>query len=161
VTPGSIDACDRTASAGLYSDVFATWDVNGTNAMDLHLKAGSPYLGQATDGSDLGANVDLVNTMTVGVANPVSYPALSITTTSLPNGTNGTGYSQQVLSTAGASPYKVWTLIAGALPSGLSLARADGTVSGTPTATGTASFTVQVEDAGHQFATRALSLQVN
>jgi len=161
VTPGSIDACDRTASAGLYSDVFATWDVNGTNAMDLHLKAGTPYLGQATDGSDLGANVDLVNTMTVGVANPVNYPALSITTTSLPNGTNGTGYSQQVLSTAGASPYKVWTLIAGALPSGLSLARADGTVSGTPTATGTASFTVQVEDAGHQFATRALSLQVN
>jgi len=98
--------------------------------------------------------------MTVGVANPVSYPALSITTTSLPTERTGRGITAGTVHRS-ASPYKVWTLIAGALPSGLSLARADGTVSGTPTATGTASFTVQVEDAGHQFATRALSLQVN
>jgi hypothetical protein len=161
VTAGSVDACDRTTSAGLYSDVFAAWDVNGTNAMDLHLKAGSPYVGQATDGGNLGANVDLVNSMTTGVANTVSYAALSITTTSLPNGTNGAAYSQQVLATAGASPYKVWAVSAGALPTGLSLARADGTISGTATATGTFSFTVQVEDAGHQFATKALSIQVN
>jgi len=102
-----------------------------------------------------------VNTMTAGVANAVTYPALSITTTSLPNGTNGTPYSQQVLATAGASPYKVWALIAGTLPAGLTLARADGTISGTPTAAGISSFTVQVEDAGHQFATTALSIQIN
>jgi hypothetical protein len=161
VAAGSIDACDRTSSAGLYSDVFATWDVNGSNALDLHLKAGSPYVGQATDGGNLGANVDLVNTMTAGVASPVTYPALSITTTSLPNGTNGTAYSQQVVATAGASPYKLWILTAGALPAGLTLAKADGTISGTPMAAGTSSFAVQVEDAGHQFATKALSIQVN
>lgn len=161
VTAGSIDACDRATSAGLYTDIFTTWDVNGTNAMDLHLKAGSPYIGQATDGGNLGANVDLVNTMTAGVANAVSYAALSITTTSLPNGTNGTAYSQQVIATAGASPYKLWAVSAGALPTGLSLAKADGTVSGTSTATGNFNFTVQVEDAGHQFATRTLSIQVN
>jgi len=161
VTAGSIDACDRTASSGLYSDVFTTWDVNGTNAMDLHLKPGSPYTGQATDGGNLGANVDLVNTMTSGVAMPVSYAALSISTTSLPSGTNGTAYLQQVVATTGASPYKVWSVSAGALPAGLSLAKADGTISGTPTATGTFGFTVQVEDAGHQFATKALSIQVN
>jgi hypothetical protein len=161
VTAGSLDSCDRATSAGLYSDVFTAWDVNGTNAMDLHLKTGSPYAGQATDGGNLGANVDLVNTMTSGVASGVSYPALSVTTVNLPSGTNGVAYSQQVLSTAGASPYKVWTVVAGALPTGLSLAKADGTAAGTPTAAGNFSFTVQVEDAGHQFATKALSIQVN
>ena len=161
VTSGSIDACDRAASAGLYSDVFTTWDVNGTNAMDLHLKSSSPYAGQATDGGNLGANVNLVNTMTAGVATNVSFAALSITTTTLPNGASGTGYSQQVQATAAASPYKVWTVIAGALPAGLSLSKGDGTISGTPSATGTSSFTVQVEDAAHQFATKALSIQVN
>ena len=161
VTAGSVDACDRTTSAARYSDIFTTWDVNGTNAMDLHLKTSSPYLGQATDGGNLGANVDLVNTMTAGVASSVTYSTLSITTTTLPNGTNGSAYSQQVQASAGASPYKVWTVASGTLPAGLSLAGANGTIAGTPTAAGTFSFTVQVEDAGHQFATKALSLQVN
>jgi len=54
----------------------------------------------------------------------------------------------------------VWTVVAGSLPTGLSLARADGTISGTPTAAGTSSVTVQVEDAGHQFATTALTIIV-
>jgi hypothetical protein len=161
VTTGSIDACDRTTSASLYSDIFATWDVNGSNATDLHLKANSPYSGQATDGGNLGANIDLVNSMTAGVANTVSFPALTITTATLPNGTNGVAYSQQILSTVGASPYKIWALSSGALPTGLALSKANGTVSGTPTASGTFAFTVQVEDAGHQFATQALSIQIN
>jgi len=161
VTTGSIDACDRATSAGLYADVFTSWNANGTNAMDLHLKTGSPYLGQASDGGNLGANEDLINTMTTGVASTVSFSTLTITTASLPNGTNGAQYAQQVAATAGASPYKVWTVSAGALPGGLGLTAGDGTISGAPTATGTFSFTMQVEDAGHQFATKALSIQVN
>ena len=49
---------------------------------------------------------------------------------------------------------------AGTLPAGISLS-ADGNLSGTPTATGTASFTVQVTDANAQTATQATSITIS
>ena len=162
VTSGSVDACDR-AVAG-YGDIFANYDPNGGSTTDLSLPAGSPYRGQASDGGNLGADVTGVLQRTQGVAAPTNFAALSITTTSLPSGINGTAYSQQVQSTAGASPFKLWTLVSGTMPAGLSLAVADGTISGTPTATCSAAactFLVQVQDGGHQVFTRTFSIAVN
>ena len=49
---------------------------------------------------------------------------------------------------------------AGSPPAGISLS-ADGNLSGTPTATGTASFTVQVTDANGQTATQATSISIS
>jgi hypothetical protein len=73
-----------------------------------------------------------------------AVPALSITTTSLPGGTDGVAYpATQLNATGGVSPYS-WAYISG-LPNGLSLSTA-GVLSGTPTASGTFSMTVQVYD---------------
>jgi len=69
----------------------------------------------------------------------------TITTTSLPNGTVGTAYNQTLQAT-GDKPI-TWTVSAGSLPGGLSLATTTGTISGTPTASGTFSFTVQAANA--------------
>ena len=68
----------------------------------------------------------------------------SITTLSLPLGIVGSAYSQGVAAASGTPPYS-WSLTAGALPAGLSLA-SGGTISGTPVATGTSNFAIQLTD---------------
>jgi hypothetical protein len=85
---------------------------------------------------------------------------LSVTTTSLANGTVGTAYSQALAATGGTTPY-TWSVLSGALPAGLTLNASTGAISGTPTASGTSSFTVQARDAAQTTATRQLSLLVN
>ena len=73
---------------------------------------------------------------------------LSITTSSpLPSGVPGTAYSAPPLvATGGTTPYN-WSISSGSLPGGLTLAPTTGAISGTPTTTGTFTFTVQVTDA--------------
>jgi Leucine-rich repeat (LRR) protein/fibronectin type 3 domain-containing protein len=67
----------------------------------------------------------------------------SITTSSLPDGGVGVPYSQ-TLASDGTAPI-TWTVIAGALPVGLSL-NTNGVISGTPSVTGTFAFTVQAHN---------------
>jgi hypothetical protein len=83
---------------------------------------------------------------------------VSVTTTSLPNGTIGASYSQTLQAAGGQSPY-TWTLVQGSLPTGLSLP-AGGTISGVPTTNGAFSFTVQVADSAQRVATKALSITI-
>lgn len=82
-----------------------------------------------------------------------------ITTTSLPDATQGVAYSQTLSATGGRPPYS-WSLTAGSLPTGLSLNSSTGVISGTPTATGTSSFTVKVTDANTLSDTQPLSITV-
>ena len=69
--------------------------------------------------------------------------APTITTDTLPDGKVGEAYSQ-TLTANGTTPIK-WS-ISGALPDGLSLNKDTGKISGTPTADGTAKFTVTAEN---------------
>jgi hypothetical protein len=70
----------------------------------------------------------------------------NITTASVPDGYTSTAYSVMLNAAGGQSPYSNWQVISGALPTGLNIAAATGVISGTPTVTGPASFTVQVQD---------------
>jgi putative Ig domain-containing protein len=88
-----------------------------------------------------------------------SAPALSITTTSLPDATAGMAYSASLGATGGSAPY-TWAAIAGSLPAGLSLSPSTGGISGAPAAAGPSSFTVEVTDAALRKATAALSINV-
>ena len=73
-------------------------------------------------------------------------PPLSVTTTSLPVAVNGSSYSPPTLTaTGGVAPY-TWSITAGTLPAGLTLDPSTGVISGTPSASGTADFTVTVTD---------------
>jgi Tfp pilus assembly protein PilX len=85
---------------------------------------------------------------------------LTITTTSLPDGTQNSAYSTTLAASGGQTPYS-WSLSAGTLPAGLALATSTGVISGTPSGTGTSSFTVRVTDANGQTATQALSITIN
>jgi hypothetical protein len=106
-------------------------------------------------------------TATNGIGSPasqsftltVSLPPLVLTTTSLPAGTVGVAYSQALSATGGQSPY-TWSLSSGALPAGLTLDASTGTISGSPTAAGTADFTAEVTDGNGTTATSALSIGI-
>jgi Putative Ig domain len=72
---------------------------------------------------------------------------VTITTTSLPNGTVGTPYSAAVNTSGGCSPYK-WVIASGTLPAGVTAKTSSTTASlslaGTPTTAATYSFTLKV-----------------
>jgi large repetitive protein len=85
-----------------------------------------------------------------GGGNPVPPPSaatVSITTASLPAASVGSPYSSTFAASSSATTS--WTVVAGSLPAGLSLA-SNGVLSGTPQAAGTASFTVSASAGGAQ-----------
>jgi hypothetical protein len=74
-------------------------------------------------------------------------PPLSVTTTgAMTGGTLGTPYNQSVAATGGQLPYSGWVVHTGALPTGLGINASTGAITGTPTAAGLFTFTVQVTD---------------
>jgi hypothetical protein len=88
-----------------------------------------------------------------------NIPPLTVTTSSLPAGTVGTAYSQDLTATGGAGGY-TWAITAGSLPAGLSLDGSNGIISGAPTAAGSFTFTVQVKDSSDVTASRPLTISV-
>ena len=96
--------------------------------------------------------------LTITVAS--ASAAVQITTTSLPSGQAAVAYSTSLAAIDGISPYK-WSITSGALPPGLTLA-SSGTISGTPTTSGTFSFTVHVADSASSptSASRSLSITI-
>ena len=83
--------------------------------------------------------------------------APTITTSSLPNGKVGEAYSE-ALTADGTEPI-TWSISGGALPDGLTLNETTGEISGTPTAAGTASFTVKADNSAGS-GTKELSITI-
>jgi hypothetical protein len=95
---------------------------------------------------------DLGNLITIQISPP--QPAL-------PDGTMGQPYSQTFTATGGAfSPPFTWSLPSGGLPSGLTLS-SGGTISGTPTQTGTFDFTIQMTDSLSRSVSWSYSITIN
>src|SRR5207253_872670 len=88
----------------------------------------------------------------------VAAAAVTVSPATLPGGTDGAAYSQTRPATGRVGPY-TFTLLSGALPAGLTLSTT-GTLSGTPTAVGTFTFTVQATSAGGSTGSRAYSVAV-
>lgn len=115
----------------------------------------SSFTVQVTDTSGASAT----QALSITINRP---PPLSVATGSLPIGTVNTAYNQTLQASSGVQPY-TWSLInSTTLPAGLSLAP-NGVISGTPIATGTSNFTVQVEDSStpQQIAQANLSITIN
>ena len=86
--------------------------------------------------------------------------ALAVAWSALPNGKVGVSYASTPGSASLGTPPYAWTLT-GALPNGLTLGSADGTISGTPTVAGTSSFSLTVTDASGASAQKAYNLVVD
>jgi uncharacterized protein (TIGR03437 family) len=135
--------------------------------------AGSPYAFSVIVKDSLGS-VSSAGNLSI----PVNQPsALTIVTASpLPAGAVGVPYSQALTAAGGTAPYTNWAITAGSAPPGISfpnLSASSATniqtisailaaiFSGTPTAAGTFTFTVQVTDSANATATKQFSLTIN
>lgn len=84
---------------------------------------------------------------------------LTVTTTSLPDATQGTAYAAWLTAYGGTNSGYAWSLAGGALPPGISI---NGELlTGTPTASGGFSLTLQVTDSGANSAQATLTLTVS
>jgi large repetitive protein len=138
-----------TASGGAGTPVFTM--VSGTLPTGLTLSAGGLVSGtpstvgssivtiRATDGN--GCPADIVYTIVVAAA---ACPVITLTPPTLPVGSVGVAYSQQITATGGTgSP--VFSVASGTLPAGLTLS-SSGLLSGTPTTAGPSTVSIQALD---------------
>lgn len=141
-----------------------TWSVvDGSLPGGLTLSAGGALSGiptdvgtstftvEATDATSATARAQLDLTV-----DPPSGPVIA--DAALPAGQVGVGYAYAPLLLGGTGSY-TWSVSSGALPPGLALTSTTGLVSGTPTSTGTAAFTLTAHG-GNGSATRAVTLAV-
>lgn len=87
------------------------------------------------------------------------FAPVVITTTELPGATSGGAYTQQLTATGGA-PALAWSVDSGALPAGLSLDSNTGELSGTPSESGSFTFTIEAQDANGASGTKSFTLEV-
>jgi methionine-rich copper-binding protein CopC len=125
---------------------------------DQEVSAAGAYTGSFTLSASANWSA-IVATFASGTGTPPAS-APTITTTSLPSGTQNVTYSAVLQASGGTTPY-TWSILSGSLPAGLQLNSSTGAITGTPTSAGTSSFTVQVADANSNRATQTLSLTIN
>ena len=89
---------------------------------------------------------------------PAACPTITVNPASLPDGTVGVAYSQTISGSGGTGPY-TFAVTLGSLPTGLTLSAA-GSLSGTPTASGTFNFTIRATDANNCPGSRAYSVTI-
>lgn len=102
------------------------------------LPAGTVHTTVAT--ADATSGTSVADELTV-----LPYPAMTLLPSTLPNAQVGVAYSSAITADGGASPY-TYSIAGGALPGGIALGTASGSLTGTPTADGSFSFTVAVSD---------------
>lgn len=114
-----------------------------------------------TTGYDLVTGLGSVDAAALAQAWSVPVAPLSIYSVNpLGNGTLGVPYSAALNASGGVPPYS-WSVAAGSLGGGLTLAPVLGEVSGTPSATGVFSFTLQLSDSVGSSVTRSFSQAVS
>jgi len=134
------DASDVAVAGGTlsgFSGSGTTYTFNVTPSASGTVTVNVPANG-AVDGNNTGNTAATQYSLTFQAPTIVVGPAV------LPNGTQGTAYSQALSASGGTAPYS-YVITAGALPAGLSLT--NGTIAGTPTTNGTFTFTVTATDA--------------
>jgi hypothetical protein len=91
-----------------------------------------------------GVNHQIVKAPALLVFTPSHFNPVPVAS-ALAGGVNGTAYSETITAQGGTSPY-TFAVVSGALPTGTTLSSA-GVITGTPSVTGTFTFTVAVTDA--------------
>jgi hypothetical protein len=128
-----------------------TWSLtSGTLPTGITLNSSTGLLSGTPTSAQGNYPISVRATDSIGCPGNVSYiltvncPTIAITPTSLPTATVSLPYSQTMSSAGGLAPYS-YLVTSGTLPAGLTLTSA-GVLSGTPTSTANASFTIRSTD---------------
>ncbi|SDF83185.1 beta strand repeat-containing protein [Terriglobus roseus] len=151
------------------SNLPLTWSLSGA-------ACSGQTCGTLSDGSALGATYvapSVTQQMTVTLTSTVTGTQSTSTTTIIvnpapqisgtaPDATVGTAYST-TFALSGGTPALKWLAVKGTLPAGLSFNTTTGILSGTPTAAGTSTFTLQAVDSSDVpfTVTSTITLKVN
>lgn len=156
-TVGGVYSATLTATGG---NGTYTWTATGLPAGLSISTAGVISGTPTTDGSNsIAMTVTSGDGQTAQKTLPlVVSNALTVTTPSLSDGQVGVAYSAALAATGGAGSI-TWALASGSLPAGLTLSTG-GTISGTPSAIGAQTFTVQATSADAQTATKSLTITI-
>lgn len=147
LSAGSIPVGITLSSAGVLSGTPTSAGTYNFTVTATDSSAGGPYSGSRA------------YTLTIAA------PTITLPLSSVPPATQNAAYSVSFgPASGGTAPYS-YAVTAGALPAGLTLSPGTGTLSGTPTSSGTFNFTITVTDssggAGPYSGSHAYSLTVN
>jgi len=145
-----------------------SWSVTGAPA-GLSMSATGILSGTPTTAGTFSLSVSVAGGgVTASATFPVTIAAHALplqvpggggtTPVTVPGGAVSIPYSQSLPANYGSPPYS-WSLLGGALPTGLSLA-SSGTVSGIPTQAGTFAFTAKVTDSSGASASSAFAITI-
>lgn len=152
-TAGAAYSQTFNASGGTAPYSFAV--TSGALPAGMTLSAGGQLTGTPTAVGSFNFAVTMTDSSSAGSGGPytvtaaysltVAPPSITISPSTLANPVIGTAYSASVAASNGTPSYS-YSVVAGALPAGLSLSGASGVISGTPTAGGSYVFTILAED---------------
>lgn len=168
-TPTINQGQSQAIAAAVANDVShegVTWSLSGGGTLINPTKTSVTYQAPASLAAPTTATVtatSVANTSITATLSITVNSVLTITTTSLPVGALGVPYFGVIGAGGSAGPF-TWVQTSGTLPAGLSLSPSTTdsiVISGTPTALGSSSFTMQVTDASGTVATQALKITIN
>ena len=144
-TDTNIDGTDRVIGTGYFALPFnGQISVTKTVTIPDDVADGAYYVGVWLDPSQAIPHVDRSGTKRMSVTPTTVGLELEIKTSELPGGRVGEAYSANLSATGGDNNY-TWTVVAGTLPTGLSISKVGGVnkLSGTPSRSGVSTFTLQ------------------
>jgi uncharacterized protein YhjY with autotransporter beta-barrel domain len=152
---------NQTISAGGSTGPYTFSVVSGSLPAGVTLTSGGTLSGIPTASGSSNFTVQVRdgnnNTATQGLALTVAA-APSIGTVTLAAAEVGAAYNQTINASGGVAPY-TFSLSSGSLPPGMTLSSA-GVLSGTPSAGGNVTFSVQLKDANNVTATQSYTVAV-
>jgi hypothetical protein len=171
-TSGGVPSSNQNVSINETGSVMTNWNStsipawltltpsSGTSATTSVASVTCPGIGTYNASIPISTTDAVSNspqTLTVTLVQ-ASVSSPTITTTTLPNGTQSISYNQTLSATGGVPPY-VWDMSSGTMCNGLTL-NSSGTITGTPTTIQTCSFTARVTDSQSLSATQPLSITI-
>lgn len=149
------------ATVDLSIGSIATTDLNGR--YDFGQQEGGTYnITVSKSGYQTVSKSGLVTTATSSAKADILLPTtgpLNITTTMLPSATAGEAYASRVMVAGGTAPYSIYKVY-GNLPTGLSFNTATGSITGTPTGSGSFTFAIGVTDSAAGYSEREYTIHL-